>query len=165
MLVIAGFLVIGLLYGCSMKSEEDTLEGAREAAETSFLDESPIPANGEMMDRDIYLPDYVEEESREESNLILSNGEQTIIVFFNPLEPADSKLHFETASRVEGLLLDSFEGNGEFGYIRILPDEGEGYELQVGAGGVKVTTFTSKGNLERDAGELMRTAKSLIAPN
>ncbi|WP_339228440.1 hypothetical protein NSQ77_01485 [Oceanobacillus sp. FSL K6-2867] len=152
---------IMLLAGCGLKSEEEALAGAKEAAETAFYSEAPIETNYEMENKSIYIPDQLEVESKDESNLVLVDGKQTYIVFYNELEPASSEMNFEAAQTDQGLLLESFRDDLGFGYLRVLPDEGEGYELQIGIGGVKITTYTKKSRIENDAIELMKIAKTI----
>lgn len=154
-------LAIILLAGCGFESEEETLAGAKEAAEAAFYSETPIKTNYEMESKSIYIPDHLKVESKDESNLILVDGKQTYIVFYNEFEPASSELNFEAAQSDQSLVLESYHDNSSFGYIRILPDDGEGYELQIGIGGAKITTYTQKSRIKNDASELMNIAKSI----
>ncbi|MFC4022492.1 hypothetical protein ACFOUV_01510 [Oceanobacillus longus] len=161
--ILAGLIgLIIVLNGCGLKSEEDALAGAKATAENIFHNESQIETNYELGNNTIYIPEYLEIESSDESNLILVNGDQTYILFRNPIETSQSELNFHAANAENALLLDSFSNEDNFGYIRILPDEGEGYEMQIGVGGVKITTFTTKGKMDADAEELMKMAKSIV---
>ncbi|WP_337020599.1 hypothetical protein, partial [Oceanobacillus massiliensis] len=125
------------LAGCSLKSEETAISEAETAAEEAFYDEAQIKANEEINGDPIYIPAHLTVESNDESNLILEDGKQTYIVFKNPIESAQSEMNFNAASKNEKVLvLESFNNDTSFGYIRILPKIVEGYEMQVGVGGV-----------------------------
>lgn len=154
-------LAIILLAGCGFKSEEEAVADAKEAAEAVFYSDTPVETNYEMESNSIYIPDRLEVESKDESNLILVDGKQTYIVFYNEFEPASSELNYEAAQSDQALVLDSYSDGDKFGYIRILPDDGEGYELQIGIGGAKITTYTQKSRIKNDASELMNIAKSI----
>ncbi|WP_067727495.1 hypothetical protein [Oceanobacillus damuensis] len=161
--MLAGALLIAfLLAGCSMKSEEKAISEANAAAEHVFHNETETDTNYKIDNNSIYIPAHLEVESSDDSNIILVNGSQTYIVFNNPIEAPVSELNYNAATTEDALVLESFADADKFGYIRILPDEGEGYEMQIGAGGAKITTFTSKGKMAEDAEELMKLAKSIV---
>ncbi|PAV30117.1 hypothetical protein CIL05_06535 [Virgibacillus profundi] len=155
------FLLFVTLSGCSMKSEEETITDTKDIAENTFMDDTPIESNYEFKGNSFYLPSGLEEKSGDENNLVLEDGDQTYIVFNNNNEEPLSQLHYNAAQDKNALLLESFSDENKFGYIRLQPDEGEGYELQIGIGGVKITTYTTKGKMEEDTEELMKVAKSI----
>ncbi|AXI09740.1 hypothetical protein CV093_13530 [Oceanobacillus sp. 143] len=157
--IIFALFMILVLSGCSLKSEENAIMDAKEAAKQAFEDESPIEANDEVNGQALYLPANVKVQSGDATNLILEDGDQTFIVFHNINEDSMSELNYHSTQTEKALALESFKDEESFGYIRILEDEGEGYELQVGVGGVKITTYTTKGNLDKDALEMMKMAK------
>lgn len=161
-IALAIFLVLlVVLTGYSMKSEEDVLKDVKEAAESTFNEDGKIAVNHEMDGFSLYLPENLEVEEESNSNVILKDENQTYILFYNSLESPQSDLNYKAAQTDKALLLESFIDEGEFGYIRVLPDEGDGYELQVGIGGVKITTYTTKGKIDDDASNLMKIARSI----
>ncbi|MFG6121204.1 MULTISPECIES: hypothetical protein [Thalassobacillus] len=152
-----------MLTGCSMfLSEEDAIADTRETAETSF-NQNEMETNHEADSFSLYLPESMKVSEESQSNLILKEGEQTFILFYNPKEERTSKLNYEAASeKDEHLLLESFEDEDRFGYVRVLPaNEEEEYELQVGVGGVKVTTFSKKESIKKDTEKMMKIANSI----
>lgn len=157
--IIFSLFMILVLSGCSLKSEENAIMDAKETAKQAFEDQTPIEANDEVNEQPLYLPANLEVQSGDETNLILEDGDQTFIVFHNINEDNKSELNYHAAQMKEALALESFDDEEKFGYIRILADEGEGYELQVGVGGVKITAYTTKGKLHQDALEMMKMAK------
>ncbi|WP_249872040.1 hypothetical protein [Oceanobacillus saliphilus] len=160
--ILAGIMFIAfVLAGCTISEEEATSE-ATAAAEHIFHYETDIDTNYKIDKNSIYIPAHLKVESSDDSNIILVDGSQTYIAFNNLIEPAESELNFNAAATEDALVLESFADENHFGYIRILPDEGEGYEMQIGAGGAKITTFTTKGKMAADAEELMKLAKSIV---
>lgn len=157
-------LIVVVLSGCSnFQSEEKAVANAVDKAKEIFQDETPVNVNYEAEDFPLYVPKRFDINSADEHNVILQDGDQKYIVFYNELEDSRSKLHYNEAKTIGTLAFEAFEDEGKFGYIRIMPDEGEGYEIQVGIGGVKITTLTKKGNMEKDAEEMMNIAKSIVA--
>ncbi|RDW16390.1 hypothetical protein CWR48_17250 [Oceanobacillus arenosus] len=157
-IIFALFMVL-VLSGCSLKSEENAVMDAKETARQVFEEQTPIEANHEINERALYLPANLEVQSGDETNLILENGDQTFIVFHNTNEDNKSELNYHSAQTDKALVLESFNDDDKLAYIRILPDEGEGYELQIGIGGVKITTYTTLAKLHKDAQEMMKMAK------
>lgn len=152
-----------VLGGCSFfMSEEDAISQTQEVAKTTF-EKNETETNHEAGSFSLYLPDSMKISEESNSNLILNEGEQTFILFYNPKEERKSKLNYQAASeKDEHLLLESFEDKGRFGYVRVLPiNEEEKYELQVGVGGVKVTTYAEKDSLKNDAEKMMKIANSI----
>lgn len=150
------------LSGCSLKSEDKVMDDTAEIVKQTFKDAATIQANNDVNSNPIYIPSHLEIESGDKTNLILKEADQTYIVFHNTIENSRSELNFQAAKTSDALVLESFSDNEKFGYIRVLPDEGKGYELQIGIGGVKITTYTTKAKLEKDAEELMKMAKFLV---
>ncbi|OZU89678.1 hypothetical protein CIL03_00625 [Virgibacillus indicus] len=162
-LIIAVLILTAALSACSMKSEEDAIADALAITEDTFKSETAAEANFEHYGESFYLPDKLEVESKDKSNLVLTDGDQTYIIFYNKNEGALSELNFNAVQNSNALLLESFNDGEKFGYVSVLPDEGEGYQLQIGIGGAKITTYTDKGKMDDDAKELMKIAKSIAA--
>ncbi|MFD2761885.1 hypothetical protein [Lentibacillus juripiscarius] len=166
MIVLFGILV---LTGCSMiQSEEEAIQHAGEAAEKQFHADDAAEANQELDILSMYVPAGLEVDKEEASNIILKDGSQTYIVFYNELEGPKSKLSYKAAAAKEdeALLLETFEDKDKFGYIRIMPaDEEDKYELQLGVGGVKITTYTPKSSMEDDAEAMMKMSRSIAFEN
>ncbi|MFD1019084.1 hypothetical protein [Thalassobacillus hwangdonensis] len=156
-------LIALILSGCGMfMSEDDALKKTKEVSETAFSEED-VKSNTDALGFTLYLPDSMEISDESKSNLIIAEGDQTFILFYNSMEERTSKLNYESASKVEdNILLEAFEDDDRFGYVRILPiNEQDKYELQVGVGGVKITTYTEKSDLPDDAEKMMKIANSI----
>lgn len=158
-------LLVFVVSSCSAKSIEETLNDAKIAAETVFKNEQLTKTNYDLDDISFYLPKKLVVKEKVESNIILEDGKQTYIVFYNEHEKPTSKLYYKTTENDEALSYKSFKDDSKFGYLQILPDEGKGFEMQVGIGGVKITTYTKKRKMEKDAEELMKIVKSIAIPN
>ncbi|WP_028783494.1 hypothetical protein [Thalassobacillus devorans] len=156
-------ILVFVLGGCSFfMSEEDAISKTYEVAKSTF-EKNETKTNHKTDSFSLYIPDSMKISEESKSNLILNEGEQTFILFYNPKEERKSKLNYQAASEKDNhLLLKSFEDEGRFGYIRVMPvNEEEKYELQVGVGGVKVTTYAEKASLMDDAEKMMKIANSI----
>ncbi|HLR62554.1 MAG TPA: hypothetical protein VK097_08945 [Lentibacillus sp.] len=161
-------LCISILVGCSMQSEEEAIKDTEKTAEETFYAENAFKTNEQLDSFSMYVPAGMEVVEEDSSNVIIEEGDQTYIVFYNNLENPLSKLSYESAAAKsdQALLLESFKDREKFGYIRVLPDkEEDNYELQTGVGGVKVTTYTSKSELDNDAEDMMKMAHSIVVEN
>ncbi|SFB37055.1 hypothetical protein SAMN04488072_12021 [Lentibacillus halodurans] len=156
---------VSMLIGCSTPSEEEAIKSVEESARESFQADDSIETNQQLDAFSIYLPAGMEIVEEDASNVILEDGDQTYIVFYNNLEDPLSELSYESAAAKsdKALLLETFKDKEKFGYIRILPDEEKDhYELQAGVGGVKITTYTSKSEMESDTEVMMKMARSIV---
>ncbi|WP_182201122.1 hypothetical protein [Paraliobacillus salinarum] len=155
MFVIALFLLVG----CA-PSEEEALTSVESIAKTEF-EKKPQEANQKHENFNLYVPNDYKVTEVSKSNLILENGDQTFILFYNSLEETTSKLNFQAAEANGNYqLLQSFEDNERFGYVKVSKLE-KNYELQIGIGGVKITTQTNLRNIEEDTEKMMKMANSL----
>ncbi|GAA0600520.1 hypothetical protein GCM10009001_16180 [Virgibacillus siamensis] len=165
-LTVALLFLAAVLFGCSFQSEKEAVNGAEKTAEAVFNSNKTMETNHEVDGFSLFLPDRMEVKEASKSNVILKDGDQTYIVFHNSLENATSQLGYKAAKKDSALLLESFKDDKKFGYIRILShDEKDNYELQVGVGGVKITTFTTKDRLDNDSKALMKVARSISNSN
>lgn len=163
--VMASLLLLMILVSCSMKSEDGAVTEAKEAAENSFQSTETLEANKELEHTSFYLPERFHIESEETSNIILKDGEQTYIVFNNSLEPASSELGADSYQNLESLLFDTFKDDDKFGYILIMPETDKKYEMAIGIGGAKITTYTTRHDMAKDAEDLMLMSRSLVERN
>lgn len=160
LIVIASSLVT-FLAGCHSKSEEEVIEEAKQIAEETFTSSQMIKPNQKLEHFTLYLPEHLEIEEVDVNNLIVSDGQQTYIIFYNNLEEPTSELNYQMAKNEVALLLADFQTTERFGYIQILAEEDDQYLIQVGVGGAKITTYTTKNQLANHAEELMRIALSI----
>jgi hypothetical protein len=146
----------------SYQSEDKVIKNAGEAAQTVFNTEDIPVENYQGEYFSFYLPEDMEAKEVDANNAVLQQGSQMFIVFYNPLETNKSDLNYNAAQSKDAVLLQSFKDDEKFGYIRILPDKKDQYELQVGVGGVKVTTYTERSEIIEDAKGLMKIAISIV---
>lgn len=159
---IFSLITILILSGCLFQSEKSMVEKARDVAESVFTG-GDVSTNQEYEHFSVFVPQEMEVTDVTPNNVIFLNDEQIYILFYNPYEKSDSKLYFDAAKEMESsILIESFSSGDDFGYISIQPLEEDAYELQVGIGGIKMTTHTEKSNLEEDAETMMKIVKSLI---
>lgn len=163
-----GLIVILILLICfimisiwSIQPVEEVLKEAMEEAEEQFYEE-PIEPNVQLDHFSLFLPDSFEVIEQSQYNLLLEKNGQTFILFYNELEEQSSRLNFEEAKQGNNNSewLESFEKDDRFGFIYVL-EGNEQHEIQLGVGGVKVTTISSKANIVEDVKNMMNIANSL----
>ncbi|QGH35363.1 hypothetical protein GI584_15455 [Gracilibacillus salitolerans] len=161
--LVAISLLIVFLIGMSLwmiKPTEEVLSEAVEVAEQQFQ-QSAKDQNQQVDNFALYLPEGFEVEEQTVNNLILTKEKQKFILFYNALESQTSRLNYEAAKEeLDHEWLVSFEDQDRFGYINIVEHE-EQFEVQLGVGGVKVTTISDKSELEQDVIDMMDIANSI----
>ncbi|WP_047981553.1 hypothetical protein [Ornithinibacillus contaminans] len=159
-LLLLFIIVISVI---SYKSDDTIIQQAEETARDTFFHEDVPTENYQGEFFSFYLPANMEVEEVDANNAILQSGDQTFLVFYNTLEDRNSTLNYNAAQNDEAVLLESFSDEEKFGYIRLLPsDENHDvYEIQIGVGGVKITTFSQKSEIIVETENLMKTALSL----
>lgn len=160
-LVVFLSILVLITGGCSMKSDQEAIKEAEKITKETFENKEKVPLNYGIGNKSFYLPNGMEVVDEDESNLILEDKNQTFIVFHNTNENAKSTLNFAAATKKDALNVSSFSDSNGFGYFRVLPEEDNKFELQVGVGGVKVTTYVDKNGLDEDAETMMKIAKSI----
>ncbi|MUK86802.1 hypothetical protein GMD78_00090 [Ornithinibacillus sp. L9] len=163
-IALLALFIIGItIY--SYESDDSIVEDVNLVAENAFHEESEVEANYHSASFSFYLPDGLDVEDEDENNVILHNDDQTYIVFYNKFEEPTSQLNFNNANNDEAILFESYEDQDKFGYVRVTPTDEKDYELQVGIGGVKITTLTTKSKIEQDTEEVMKIARSILESN
>lgn len=161
MLIALVLLLLITLVSCNSKSEEEVIQEAKEIAEKTFTSSEIITPNKELDHFSLYIPEHLEVEEMDENNIILSDTKQTYIIFYNSLEDPTSDLNYQLAENNDALLLEAFQDEEKFGYIQILSEDEDRYEIQVGVGGAKITTYTDKNRMIDHAEELMKIVLSI----
>ncbi|MBD3110504.1 hypothetical protein IEO70_19440 [Bacillus sp. AGMB 02131] len=159
------FLLLNVLmlfmYGCSSDINEEKIE-AVEAAERAF-EETPEATNTINGDTKFYLPSGYDIEEEDEYNLTLHYKGDTILLFINPNEGADSTLQLDLIKQnaADYIELETFEATKKVGYAGLKEIDENTYELTVGIGGVKITTQTKTSRLANYGEQLMKIANSI----
>lgn len=153
---IGSLLLVGLLsivlVGCS-SVEEDVKEGV--AVIHSTLDSEPKEATKQLEKMDLYYPFYFEVVEEEDNNVILTDGSQQFILFYNDQEDSKSRLNYDTAiEQKEYLYKEEIEMDESFTYILIDQVDEKSIEVTIGIGGNKITS-QMKSNALLDNGKLM----------
>ncbi|GAE92892.1 hypothetical protein JCM21714_1915 [Gracilibacillus boraciitolerans JCM 21714] len=161
-LVVIFFLLLFLI-GISIwtiKPVEEVLSEAVDVAERHFKAE-PLVQNKQVDNFSLFLPEGFIVEEQTVSNLLLKKEDKSYILFYNALESHTSRLNYEAAKEInDHQWLKSFEDNDRFGFINITKHD-ENFEVQLGVGGVKVTTFSTKDKLINDVKDMMDITNSI----
>ncbi|MET0959388.1 MAG: hypothetical protein ABWX58_03600 [Psychrobacillus psychrotolerans] len=160
-LLIASLAVI-LLAGCS-SLEEQTSDGL-ENAKVAFQGDAEKP-NEKVNDINIFIPSgFSLEEESNETNIILSKGKESFILFINPNELPSSQLYYDLMTSDKNLkVLDekTFEQNGRFGFAAIIENSEEKYELTTSIGGIKLTTISDQQDVAKNLEKMMLIVRSI----
>lgn len=136
-LLLVGLLSI-LLVGCS-SVEEDVNEGV--AIIHSTLQSEPKEANKQLENMDLYYPFYFEVVEELENNVLLTNGSQQFILFYNDQEDSKSRLNYDTVlGQTEYMYKEEIETDDSFTYILIDQVDEKLIEVTIGIGGNKITS-------------------------
>lgn len=150
--------IIGLT-ACSASFEE-VLEETNTAVESVFNNEAD-KTNNRNDDIEYHVPFGVEKKEEEPNNILLKNGSRTYILFYNQHEDSGSKVVYESTlnQQPEWDANETFEKDGEFGYLLVKKLDEDNYHIVTGVGGVKLTTESQ--NLKSDAVTMMQIANSV----
>lgn len=162
---VQSFIIISLLIlaACSKSEEDISHETLDQVKDIFFQTERILDEKNNSIT--YYIPKGLEIEEVDEHNIVLEGKNQAYVIFKNPLESPTSDRLYHLAKIDEAMLYESFESEDMFAYIRIRPDydqEPELYELQIGVGGVKVTTNVKLKEIPKEAEKLMKIAKSIV---
>ena len=126
------------LVGCASQ-EEEINEGVA-AIHTTFETEGKA-VNNTLNEIDVYLPFYFEVIEEINNNVLLSNGSEQFILFYNDQEDRLSKQNYEIAlSQNEYIYNEVMETEAEFRYILISQVDEKLVEVTIGIGGKKITS-------------------------
>lgn len=164
MRVFIASLVVIFLVGCS--SVEDQVTDGIENAKVAFQSDAEKP-NEKVNDVKLFIPSgfSIEEESNE-TNIILSKGKDSFILFLNPNELAGSHLYYDLMMADTNLNIvkeTTFEQNGRFGFAAIIESSEEKYELITSIGGIKLTTISKQQNIANNLEKMMMIVRSITS--
>ncbi len=149
------------LSGCT-QSEEDVLAETETAVKEEF-NANPTEPNKNTKLMEFYVPQDMKIESEDGNNFVLSEDGQQFLLFFNQLEDETSQaLYKDLAKAEEPLLLESFKGDGRFGFLSVIPAGDKEYEVTTGIGGAKITTETKMNELAADSRKMMKIIRSIV---
>lgn len=152
-----------LLAGCAQSIEEQVTT-AIASAETKF-EEKPMLANKEIGQLSLYLPSgYSIKAGETDTNYIVTKGQDEYIFFVNPLEEANSQLHYQLLTEDETKVIlkeEKFEQDGLFGFLAVVEHSNEQFEIIVSIGGKKMTTISSERNIDDKIVAMMEMIRSV----
>ncbi|PXW88180.1 hypothetical protein DES38_11443 [Streptohalobacillus salinus] len=152
-------LSLVLLSACGV-SEEEVAEVLESRTDEMFEAEKPAP-NQSFASFEIYLPDNFEVQEEAESNLILESDNQMYLMFYNTLEDQMSDFFYRSIEESDQYtFLKSYQDDQRFGYVKVALVE-ELYEVQVGIGGIRMTTHTELDQVETEVEQMITIIDSV----
>ncbi|AYC29881.1 hypothetical protein [Paenisporosarcina cavernae] len=152
-----------VLSGCSASIDEQAENGFQDAKDK--MESAPKDPNEKVDDVSFYLPGgFLVQEESDETNIVLKQGQDSYVLFINPNEANDSHLFYDLlqAEKKEVIVAEeTFESNGNFGFVAILPSGEDQYEIMVSIGGVKMTTISDKSDVQTSIGTMMEIVRSV----
>ncbi len=162
MRIFIASLAVILLVGCASLEEQAT--DGLESAKIVFQGEAETP-NKEVNKIKLFLPSGFQiEDGSDESNIILSKGKASFILFMNPNETQESKLYYELMmanSNANIIEEQVFEFENRFGFAAVLQNGEESYELVTSIGGIKLTTISSEKEIANKLEQMMTILRSI----
>lgn len=162
MRVFFASLAVILLVGCS--STEEEVEDGIENAKLVFQSDAEKP-NEKINDMKLFIPSgFSIEDEPDETNIILSKGKDSYILFLNPNELPSSRLYYDLMIADTNLNIveeKTFEQNGRFGFVAILENSEEKFELITSIGGIKLTTISKQQNIAGNLDKMMTIVRSI----
>ncbi|MGM8215657.1 hypothetical protein ACLIA0_08770 [Bacillaceae bacterium W0354] len=150
------FLLIGLVFflvtltGC-LQSEDKVMNEIEKRLKDEFLSDEKIEANFELKRLSVYKPDSLELQEEGINNFIFTDGSRPYVLFINEFEAPNSKWFYnrlKSENKNNKMFLRSFESDEEFVYLAVQEHEDKQYEVQIGIGGIKMSTLTNIKDLE-----------------
>ncbi|WP_409251682.1 hypothetical protein V1502_16300 [Bacillus sp. SCS-153A] len=155
-------LLVILTAGCSSATLEESQEEAVEAVKETF--ENPVEDTKEETENfQFYLPSGATIKEKNANNVIIEDGNNTYILFYNQNVTADSEHLYELAVQDDTDIIkqETFTDDDRFGYFVIREVEKELFELTTGIGGIKMTTQSVKDDLVDDSAFMMEVVSSV----
>jgi hypothetical protein len=165
-LFVSTLLILNIA-GCG-KSVDSRISQGLSDADTIF-NAKPKSSTASTEHLQFYLPKgYKVKNSSDETNVILSKGNRTYSIFYNPNESKKSQ-HFykalQSSEKEEIVKEKTYKKNGRFGFATVLKKDKESYEVIASTGGVKVTGNVETEDMNNIIPELMTIANSVQLKN
>lgn len=161
-IVIAPFLLVALA-ACTPSAEDQTGEGIK-AAKEIFQDE-PTNPNEQVESVNLFVPGgFSIQEDSDDTNIVLTKNSDAYVLFINPNEEQDSHLFYDLVQadkKKDNYALETFEQNGRFGFIAVLPSGEEQFEIIASIGGVKLTTISEEADILSNIEQMMKIVRSV----
>jgi hypothetical protein len=155
-------LILLLTAGCSSATLEESQEEAVEAVKETF--ENPVDEAKEETDNfQFHLPSGATIKEKNANNVIIEDGNNTYILFYNQNVPADSEQLYELAVQDNSNIIkqETFKDGDKFGFFVMREVEEDQFELTTGIGGIKMTTQSVKDDLVDDSEFMMEVVSSV----
>ncbi|GEL77197.1 hypothetical protein [Tenuibacillus multivorans] len=162
-LALITLISMTILAGC-LQSETQVMDQADNRLKDVFLSEETIDTNFELTDFEVFKPESLELVEEAENNIIFKEDDQPFILFINEFEAPNSKWFYnqiESNQDENNLYLSTFESDTEFAYFSVDELDGDELQVQLGIGGVKMTTLTTTGSVEQDVEVMIKMVKSI----
>ncbi|MFJ7934789.1 hypothetical protein [Sporosarcina sp. NPDC096371] len=159
LLVMSAFL----LTACNESLGERAKAGI-DAAGEAFQSNDKEPTE-EIDGVTLYKPNgFTISDHSDPQNIVFTKGKDTYILFINPNEKNDSQLVYDLllADQSKDVIeQETFSDNGAFGFAAVVKSENDQIELITGVGGSKMTTMTTKKNIEENLASMMEVVRSI----
>ncbi len=162
-LVLIGLIVTLFLamasYGVNM--DEAVIE-AKNTYYQHFEQHEIAELNYESEQVKLFLPNGLKVVEETDYNLVIENSGQDFLLFFNPFEQTNSRVHYDldVDYQDEALLFETYETDEMFSYILILEEEND-LNVVIALGGAKVSTKTTTAMLTSSVDMMLDMLHSL----
>lgn len=154
-------LTFTLLAGC-FQSEEEVMREAEKIIKAEFLSKEKVDTNYETTGFNLYKPEELAIEEEEKNTIVFNNGDRPYVLFINEFEPPNSQWSYDRLkNNNQDIFLRTFQSEEQFAYLGIIEHEDNQYEIQLGIGGIKMSTLSNIDSLVSDVDMMMQIVKSV----
>ena len=161
-IAIAPFLLLSVT-ACSTSAGDQTELGIKAAKE--IFQGDIVKPNEQIKSVELFVPGgFTIQEDSDETNIVLMDNNDSYILFINPNEEKDSNLFYDLVqakNKDRIIAQESFEHNGRFGFITVLPSSEDKYEIISSIGGVKLTTISDEADISTNMEQMMKVVRSV----
>ena len=160
-LLVAFLAMTTMLFACSATIEgekEKTLEDVEQ-----IFNKEPKKTNEDIDELSFRLPFTASIVEESDHNVVIERSNETFVLFHHLNEEAGNDVVYSmttNSNEDDWMINETFEEDGQFGYVLLRELGEEKYELVTGIDHVKMTTISELGDVSKNAKWMMETVRS-----
>lgn len=145
---------------------DEAIFEAKNKYEQSFEQYEEMEHNYESEQVSLYLPNGLKVVEETEYNLVMEHKGQVYLLFFNPYEKENSRVHYDldVEFKDEALLFETYETDELFSYFLVLKEDKD-LNVVISIGGAKLSTKTITSLLPSSTETMLQVLHSLTYRN
>lgn len=145
---------------------DEAIDEAKNTYHQHFELYEQLEPNYESEQVELYIPNGSKVVEEIDYNLVIEDKGQVFLLFFNPFEQTNSRVHYDLDIdfKDEALLFETYEKEDLFSYFFILEEENE-LNVVIALGGAKISTKTTASMLTSSVNMMLDMLQSLSYRN